>query len=65
VVIAKSRIIPAEFPGTISRDEAFTLQIEGKFSKDDGSIIPFKTKEKNGISRDKGTTSWADCVSGC
>jgi hypothetical protein len=65
VVITKSRVIQAEFPDTISRDEAFTLQIEGSFTKDDGSIIPFKIKEKYNISRDKKTVSWADYVSGC
>jgi hypothetical protein len=65
VVVTKSRIIPAEFPGTISRDEAFTLLIEGKFTKDDGTIIPFTIKEKYDVSRDKRTETWADFVSGC
>ena len=65
VVVTKSRIILAEFPGTISRDEAFTLLIEGKFTKDDGTIIPFTIKEKYDVSRDKRTESWADFVSGC
>jgi hypothetical protein len=65
VVVTKSRIIPAEFPRTISRDEPFTLRIEGKFTKDDGSVIPFKIKEKYDISREKGTESWVDFVSGC
>ncbi len=63
--IDKSRRIQAEFPKTISRDEAFTLQVEGKFTKDDGTIIPFKIREKYEISRDKRTESWADFVSGC
>jgi hypothetical protein len=65
VVVNKSRIIRAEFPGIVTRDEAFTLQIEGKFTKDDGTVIPFKIKEKYDISRKKGTESWADFVSGC
>jgi len=65
VVITKSRIIQAEFPGTINRDEAFTLEIEGKFTKDDGTVIPFKIREKYDISRDKRTESWTDFVSGC
>lgn len=65
VVITKSRIIQAEFPGTISRDEAFTLQIEGKFTKDDGTIIPFNIKEKYDITREKRSESWVDFVSGC
>lgn len=65
VVVTKSRIIQAEFPGTINRDEAFTLRIEGRFTKDDGTIIPFTVQEKFDISRDKRTESWADFVSGC
>lgn len=65
VVITKSRIIQAEFPGTITRDKPFTLLIEGKFTKDDGTIIPFKIKEKYDISREKRTESWVDFVSNC
>jgi len=65
VVVTKSRIIPAEFPRTVSRDEPFTLLIEGKFTKDDGTIIPFKIKEKYDISREKRTESWVEFVSGC
>ena len=65
IVVTKSRIIQAEFPGTITRDEPFTLHIEGKFTKDDGTMIPFTFKEKYDISRDKRTESWADFVSGC
>jgi hypothetical protein len=65
VVVTKSQIIQAEFPGTITRDEPFTLRIEGKFTKDDGTTIPFTINEKYEISRDKRTETWADFVSGC
>jgi hypothetical protein len=65
VVVTKSRIIQAEFPGTVSRDEPFTLLIEGKFTKDDGTTIPFKINEKYDISWERGTESWVDFVSGC
>lgn len=65
VVVTKSRIIRAEFPGTINRDEPFTLLIEGKFTKEDGTIIPFTIKQKYDISWDKRTESWVDFVSGC
>ena len=65
VVVTKSRIIQAEFPGTIARDEPFTLLIEGKFTKDDGTIIPFKIKEKYDISRENRKESWVDFVSNC
>ena len=62
--INKYRRIQAEFPKTITRDEAFTLQIEGKFTKDNGTIIPFQIKEKYTLSHEKGTESWVDYVSG-
>lgn len=65
IVVTKSRIIHAEFPSTITRDEPFTLQVEGHFTKDDGTVIPFKIREKYEISRDKRTESWVDFISGC
>lgn len=65
IVVTKYRIIQAEIPSTISRDESFTLSIEGQFTKDDGTVIPFSITEKYDISRDKRTESWADFVSGC
>ncbi len=60
----KSRNMYAEFPKTISRDEAFKLEIEGKFTKDDGSIIPFKIKQKYSPTRDAGNATWVEFVSG-
>ena len=65
IVVTKSRMIRAEFPGTISRDESFTFSIEGQFTKDDGTVIPFYITEKYDISRDNRTESWVDFVSGC
>lgn len=65
VVVNKSRVLSADFIDAVSRDEAFTLEVEGKFTKDDGSVIPFTIKEKYDISRQTGTESWADFVSGC
>lgn len=64
VVVTKSRIVQAEFPGTINRDEPFTLLVEGSFTKDDGTIIPFKIKENYDISWERRTESWVDFVSG-
>jgi hypothetical protein len=65
VVVNKSRMLQAELNGAITRDEDFTLEIQGKFTKDDGTIIPFAIKEKYTMSHDKRTESWADFVSGC
>jgi hypothetical protein len=65
VVVNKTRMLQAEFPGAITRDEPFTLFIEGRFTKDDGTTIPFTIKEQYDIARDKRTESWTDFVSGC
>jgi hypothetical protein len=65
IVVTRSRIIRAEFPDVISRDEPFTLLLKGRFIKSNGSIIPFVIKEKYDPTRDKRTESWADFVSGC
>jgi hypothetical protein len=65
VVVNKSRILRADFIDTVTRDEAFTLELEGKFTKDDGSVIPFTIKEKYDVSRQTVTESWVDFVSGC
>jgi len=65
VVVTKSRIIQAELTHTITREEPFTIQIEGRFTKDDGTIIPFKIEEKYEITREKRTESWVDFVSSC
>jgi len=65
IVVTKSRIIHAEFPGIVHRDEPFTLLIEGKFTKDDGTVIPFTIKQKYDMTRDQRTETWVDFVSGC
>ena len=65
VVITKSRRIEAEFPRTITRDEPFTLLIEGTFTKDNGTIVPFRIREKYNMSREDRTESWVDFVSSC
>jgi len=65
IVVHKTRILRASFNDIVSRDEAFTLEMEGKFTKDDGSVIPFTIKEKYDISHQKGSESWVDFVSGC
>ena len=65
IVVTKSRIIDAEFSSTVHRDEPFTLLIEGKFTKEDGAVIPFTIKQKYDMTRDKRTETWVDFVSGC
>jgi hypothetical protein len=65
VVKAKSRRIEAEIPRTINRDEPFTLLIEGRFIKDDGTTIPFRIRRKYNLERDQHSESWIDYLSNC
>ncbi len=62
IAVHKSRMIFAEFPGTINRDEPFTIQIQGKLIKDNGKVIPFSIKEKYKIKREKGSATWVEFV---
>lgn len=62
VVTSKSRRIEAELPGAITRDEPFTLLIEGHFIKENGTIIPFTIKKKYDIARDKRTETFVDYI---
>jgi hypothetical protein len=62
VVTSKSRRIEAELPGTVTRDEPFTLLIEGRFTKDNGTIIPFTIKQKYDMERDKRTETFVDYI---
>jgi hypothetical protein len=39
--------------GVVSRDEPFTLQIEGRFTKYSGTTIPFKIKTKYNMQWDR------------
>jgi hypothetical protein len=65
VVKNTGRIIQARLPGVISRDESFTLLIKGRFTKPDGTTIPFTISEKYDISRDKRTEKWAEFMANC
>jgi hypothetical protein len=64
VVKTTERIIKAEFPRVITRDEPFTLLIKGQFTQKNGTTIPFTIMEKYDISRDKRTEKWADFMGG-
>ena len=65
VVKAKPRRIEAEIPRTINRDEPFTLLIEGRFIKDDGTPIPFRIRRKYNLERDQHSETWVDYLSNC
>ncbi|MFN0130084.1 MAG: hypothetical protein ACKV19_25755 [Verrucomicrobiales bacterium] len=64
VVKNTGRIIQARFPGVISRDESFTLFIKGRFTKHDGTTIPFTINQGYDISRDQRTEKWAEFMAG-
>jgi hypothetical protein len=65
VVHTKYRRIEAELPGAITRDEPFTLLIEGRFTKENGTIIPFTIKKKYNMERDKRSETWVDYINNC
>jgi hypothetical protein len=65
VVTTKSSRIEAELPGAITRDEPFTLLIEGRFTKENGTTIPFTIKRKYDMERDKRTETLVDYVNNC
>lgn len=50
---SKDRRIEKEIIGVVSRDEPFTLQIEGRFTKYSGTTIPFKIKTKYNMQWDR------------
>jgi hypothetical protein len=62
VVTSKSRRIEAELRGAITRDEPFTLLIEGRFTKENGTIIPFTIRKKYNIERDKRSETFVDYI---
>ena len=63
VVKTTERIMKAEFPRVITRDEPFTLLIKGQFTQKNGTTIPFTirgTKEPR-----NGRISWAGFKGPC
>jgi len=50
---SKNRRIEKEMIGVVSRDEPFTLQIEGRFTKYSGTTNPFKIKIKYNMQWDR------------
>jgi hypothetical protein len=65
VVKNSSLIIPTRFRGVVTRDEPFTLRIEGRVIKNDGTSIPFTIRQRYDVLRENGTQTWADFVSSC
>ena len=58
------RVVSMRIPDVISRDEPFTLLIEGRFIKDNGKTIPFRIRESYQPVIDKSTRSWSEVISG-
>ncbi len=57
-----ARILSGNIPGIITRDEPFTLQIKGHFTRDDGSKIPFAIEQHYDIERENTTRAAADVL---
>lgn len=62
IVKTRMRVISGNIPGAINRDMAFTLRLEGKLVKDDGSRIPFTIKRAYDVVTDKSTRPWAEVM---
>ncbi len=58
-----ARILSGQMPGMVTRDDPFTLQIEGYFSSEDGSKIPFVIKEHYDIQTETSTKKAAEVLS--
>lgn len=62
IVKTKMRVISGKIPGAITRDEPFTLRLEGKLIKDDGSKVPFAIKREYDVVTDKSTKPWGEVM---
>jgi hypothetical protein len=58
------RLITARVPKVISRNEPFTLVMEGRFIKDSGQTIPFKIKKSFAPQFENSVQSWDEVISG-
>jgi hypothetical protein len=56
------RLITGQMSGVISRDEAFTILIEGRLIKDNGGTIPFTIRAGYKPVREKASQSWLEVV---
>lgn len=62
IVTTKLRIISGKIPGAVTRDMPFTLRLEGKLIKDDGSNIPFAFECKYDVVTERTTKPWEDVM---
>lgn len=58
----KMRLISGKIPGVITRDEPFTLDLEGHFKLDDGSQVPFKINQHYDVVIEKTTKPTMDVL---
>lgn len=58
------RLIVGRIPKVISRDEPVTLNVEGRFIKDNGRSIPFKIRQSYKPEFEKSVQSWVEVISG-
>lgn len=62
IVKTNLRVISGKIPGAITRDMSFTLRLEGKLIKDDGSNIPFAFECKYDVVTEKNTKPWGEVM---
>lgn len=62
IVRSKVRVISGEIPDVVTRTKPFTLQIEGLFTKHDGSEVPFAIDEHFDVEIENSTKSAAEVL---
>ncbi|WP_442482030.1 hypothetical protein [Aeoliella sp. SH292] len=62
VVKGTVSILSSKIPGVITRDQPFTLEMEGHFTKPDGSKVPFAIKQHFDVEVEKSTKSAAEVL---
>ncbi|MCD8535008.1 MAG: hypothetical protein LR011_09560 [Verrucomicrobia bacterium] len=63
IVKTKLQVISGKIAGVISRDQPFTLQLEGNLIRNDGSKVPFAIHHQYDVVRDKSTRPWSEVMS--
>jgi len=60
IVKSKIQVISGRIADVITREEEFTLEVEGQFVKPDGTKVPFKIDQHYDMEREKGTRTALD-----
>lgn len=62
IVKTNVNIFPGKIPGIITQDEAFNILIKGKFTKKDGTEVPFTLNQHYNVEKVNTTKAWQDVI---